>query len=313
MRTTPLFAFLFTAACTIAESRSSVPMEWQPIDSINARLPRGIRVYEGRNDALPLRAWYARIDERHPTITTRVAMSDDPRDGRETVQSFASDPGVCVAVNGGYFTMDLVPARHAGLLWIDHRLIAPATQRVERDARTYVTARAAVGFTAADSVEIAWATSRGDSVLRVDDPPPHEPGRPADWAAVERAARIWPVRDAVGAGPMLVIDGAIAIATDPEVFFGSSIPAVHPRTAVGATADGDLLVLVVDGRQVESRGVSLDELAVIVRDLGADRALNMDGGGSSTLVAAGVLLNRPAGDTVQREVMSALLTYCRRD
>lgn len=272
-------------------------------------MPGGIRVYEGRNVVLPLRAWYVRIAERDPTIVTRVVLSDD-FDRRETVEDFAADSGACVAVNGGFFATDVVPAVHAGLLFVGARLVAPATRRVEREARTYEVARAALGFTPDDRVEIAWATSRGDSVFTIAVPPNNAPGRPASWSAATAPAVPWRVRGAVAAGPMLIVDGEIAVTTQQEVFFGSSIPDVHPRTAAGVTRNGDLLVLVVDGRQVESRGVSLEELAVILHDLGAERALNLDGGGSSTIVAGGVLLNRPTGDTAQREVMSALVTYC---
>jgi len=82
---------------------------------------------------------------------------------------------------------------------------------------------------------------------------------------------------------------------------------VHPRTAVGYTATGALIVLVVDGRQSASRGVDLVELATLMMDLDCVEAVNLDGGGSSTLVVNGVLLNRPTGGTYQREVMSALV------
>ena len=79
------------------------------------------------------------------------------------------------------------------------------------------------------------------------------------------------------------------------MFFDTSIPNIHPRTAVGYTSEGDLLLLIVDGRQSESRGVNLDELAKIMKDIGAVEALNLDGGGSSSIFAKGRLLNRPAG------------------
>lgn len=66
-------------------------------------------------------------------------------------------------------------------------------------------------------------------------------------------------------------------------------PELHPRTAVAVDAAGTTLwLIVVDGRQRGySEGVSLEELAEIVLELGAETALNLDGGGSSTLVAAG--------------------------
>ncbi len=70
-------------------------------------------------------------------------------------------------------------------------------------------------------------------------------------------------------------------------------------------------MLIVDGRQSESRGVNLDELAQIMKELGAVEALNLDGGGSSSIFANGRLLNKPAGGTSQREVMSAIAIFCR--
>jgi len=105
--------------------------------------------------------------------------------------------------------------------------------------------------------------------------------------------------------------GRVHIPADEEVFFGSSIPNVHPRSAAGRTAEGALIIMVVDGRQDVSRGVYLEELAAMMRDVGAVDAMNLDGGGSSTLVVDGSLLNRPTGGTTEREVMSALVTFCR--
>jgi len=95
---------------------------------------------------------------------------------------------------------------------------------------------------------------------------------------------------------------------------------IHPRTAVGASADGATLwLVVVDGRQPRySEGVSLAELAEFLLELGADVALNLDGGGSSTLVAAGPggpqLLNAPIHTDIpmrQRPVANHLGIFAR--
>ena len=131
-------------------------------------------------------------------------------------------------------------------------------------------------------------------------------GEPAPSLDFHRA-RFWKMRDAVAAGPALISRGRIDITDEEEVFFGSTIPRTHPRTAVGYTDAGALIILVVDGRQTDSRGVDLVELATLMRDLDCEEAINLDGGGSSTLVVNGVLLNRPTGGTYQREVMSALI------
>jgi len=275
------------------------------LDSINVGLPPGIRVFYAKNPEVPLRAWYVRVDEPSKHLITRVVFSDEP-DGRETASQLARDLGAVVVVNAGYFRMDLNPSRHVGLLYQDGRTIHPATNKVRRGLKHYPVVRGAVGFTYRDEVDIAWVSSRGDSVFAWPEPWPNRPGQPA---APTGQARYWPVRDAVSAGPVLIQNGKVAITSDQEVFFDTKIPQIHPRTAVGYTREGELILLVVDGRQPESRGVSLEELADILLHLHCVEALNLDGGGSSTLVVKGRRLNRPAGRNREREVMSALAVF----
>jgi exopolysaccharide biosynthesis protein len=284
-------------------------MGWEPVDSLNVILPAGVRVFAGVNEELPLRAWYVLIDEPDPGVVTRVAVSDDPTDHRETVSSFARDLGACVAVNGGYFAMDQTPSRHRGLLLTDGNLWEPPTPSIIWDSLRYETARAAVGFTGDDLVEIAWVASRSDTLFAWSNPPQHQNGRPAEPLRPEEA-RVWDMRDALAAGPRLVVRGEVRVTLEEEGFFGSYLREPHPRTAVGRTADGALILMVVDGRQSRSRGATLDELAGMMLEAGAVDALNLDGGGSSSLAVNGNLVNRPTGGTTERQVMSALITFC---
>jgi len=303
---------LLTFACERRAPRSTaIVMNWQPVDSLNARLPAGIRVFSGANEHVPLKAWYVVIDEPRPEIRTRVLVSDDRTDNRETVSSFAADEGAVVVMNGGYFVMGKTPTYHAGLLVSDGNIVAPATKSVVRNSLRYAVARAAIGFTPDDEVDITWVRSRHDTLFCWDTPPGNSEEKPADLDF--RNAAVWHVTDAVAAGPMLVQSGKLRVATEAEVFFGSAIPNVHPRSAVGLTKTGKLIFMVVDGRQPESRGASLEELAALMLDVGAVQALNLDGGGSSALVVNGTLLNRPSGGRKQRQVMSALATFVSSD
>ncbi len=303
------FSTFFIFSCSKdTPPASTLPMHWQPIDSLNLSLPKGIQVFAGRNDSLPLRAWYVYVNEPRQDITTRIVVSDDTSDNRETVTSFAGDLGAAVVVNAGYFTMRKTPAGHAGLLMIDGKLLEPATRSVLRDSLRYEVARAAFGFMETGEAVVGWLTSCNDSLFRWPNPPQHLPEKPAEPLDYSKAEYI-KLRDAIGTGPMLVMDGNISITSDEEVFFGTSIPKIHPRTAAGISADGSLILMVVDGRQEESRGVSLEELAVLMREAGAVAALNLDGGGSSTMVVNNILLNRPAGKLIQRQVMSALAVF----
>ena len=125
-------------------------------------------------------------------------------------------------------------------------------------------------------------------------------------------------RDAVGGRPVLVRDSAIVVAVDSAG--SASFVARNPRTAAGIAANGKrLLFAVVDGRQLPySDGMSLRELATLMRGLGARDAINLDGGGSSTLVYAepdsgGALriANRPSDKEGERTVGDALAVIRR--
>lgn len=101
--------------------------------------------------------------------------------------------------------------------------------------------------------------------------------------------------EAVGGGQIILSDGMIND-TAPLEPFGDIC---HPRTAVGIREDGKLLFTVVDGRRPEwSNGASLTELAGLMREAGATRAINLDGGGSSTFIVrndgALRMMNAPA-------------------
>ncbi|MFZ9965365.1 MAG: phosphodiester glycosidase family protein [Steroidobacteraceae bacterium] len=283
-------------------------VEWRELDALNARLPEAIRVYEGRSEDPALRAWYASVDASAPGIEARVMISDDA-DGKQTVSDFADGNEVCVVVNAGYFRMASDPATHVGLLVTDGKLISDGDPVITRDGDEYRTARAAIGFDADNRVAIGWASGSRDGVHLWTDPAPNRAGRPVgeEWQPLLRP---WPVRSAIGAGPNLLREGKEFITVDEEVFFGTSIPRVHPRTAAGRTVDGKLILMVVDGRQSSSRGVNLQELAGLMASAGAVDALNLDGGGSSTMVVLGERLNRPAGEEREREVASALAINC---
>lgn len=114
------------------------------------------------------------------------------------------------------------------------------------------------------------------------------------------------VVDAVGAGPMLVKNGSVFVTTKIEEFGSDVAGGRAPRTALGVTKEGHILLLVVDGRQKHSIGMTLVELAQFMADLGAVDAMNLDGGGSAEMVVQGKIANRPS-DGRERPVGSSLL------
>ena len=82
----------------------------------------------------------------------------------------------------------------------------------------------------------------------------------------------------------------------------------HPRTSVGFSRDSSTLyILTVDGRSQASVGMTLVELASVMRELGAWQAMNFDGGGSTTMVVDGKVVNHPSDKEGERAVGNALL------
>jgi hypothetical protein len=135
-----------------------------------------------------------------------------------------------------------------------------------------------------------WTVHVGDSVR---------------WVAAFRGAPAG-VRELVGGFPMLLRRGR-PVAHEIAGMIPGFADKRHGRTAVALRADGTLLLLAVDGRQADSPGMTLDELTRYLQSLGAVDALNLDGGGSTTLVLRGTVINRPSDRAGERPVANALL------
>ncbi|MES2124647.1 MAG: phosphodiester glycosidase family protein [Gemmatimonadota bacterium] len=134
-------------------------------------------------------------------------------------------------------------------------------------------------------------------------------GTPLEFSMVTSPAR-GPIAALAGGQPRLVVNGrglADTALADAEAT-NANLRQRHPRSAVGFTRDSSTLLLVtVDGRQPASAGMDLLELSRLMLRLGAFEALNLDGGGSSTLIVAGEVVNRPSDREGPRAIGNALL------
>jgi hypothetical protein len=114
------------------------------------------------------------------------------------------------------------------------------------------------------------------------------------------------VTELVGGFPLLLRDGDPVLDRVPAIRAAFALER-HPRSAIGVRRDGTVLIVTVDGRQPGySEGMTLPELTDLLVELGAVDALNLDGGGSTTLVVGGQVVNRPS-DPVERPVTNAVV------
>ena len=199
----------------------------------------------------------------YPLATTdvRVAVLDPPR----SLPEWCRAAGVENAIVGGFFT------RETGAPLGELR-----THGVKRHGEPFLS---------------PWHTIR--SCLHIDG------GRPRIAPRGELPSH--PRGDLLQAGPLLVRDARVTIVpgTDPEGFsagqrqFDSDITdGRHPRAALGLSRD-HIWAVAAHGRSATDAGLTLFELARLMARLGVRDAINLDGGGSTSLVAGGELLNRP--------------------
>ncbi|MFP3904783.1 MAG: phosphodiester glycosidase family protein [Armatimonadota bacterium] len=119
----------------------------------------------------------------------------------------------------------------------------------------------------------------------------------------------WPeMVSALGAGPRLLADGQEAQALYDERFRSDITRGARPRTAAGIDDEGHLVLVVAENT---NRGLTLSELASVMKKFGCVDAINLDGGGSSTFVVDGQLMNIPA-DGWQRRVGNAIVVIDER-
>ncbi|AFM41148.1 exopolysaccharide biosynthesis protein [Desulfosporosinus acidiphilus SJ4] len=106
------------------------------------------------------------------------------------------------------------------------------------------------------------------------------------------------IRDAVTFSPFLVVDGK------PSITQGDGGWGIAPRTAIGQTEDGTILMLVIDGRQMGSLGATLKDVQDIMLQYGAYNVANLDGGASSVLYYRGKMINHPSSQYGERSIPS---------
>lgn len=133
----------------------------------------------------------------------------------------------------------------------------------------------------------------------------------ASYSPAAGNGRAWSAASDIIGGAGLLARGAKYVDDwTPEQFSPGFAETRHPRTMIGAAADGTIWLVTVDGRQPKlSAGMTLAELQSLARRLGLTDALNLDGGGSTTMWAQGAVVNSPSDAAGPRRVSDALLVF----
>lgn len=328
-----LAAIITTTACscgpepadTTGNQEETVPPEDQ-----TEKYPEGISVTEHRyrhTDGKETRYFLAEMDFRnHPELRFNTIKNSPKRTPSFVFKHFNTNKGTPYIIsNAGYFAGSTSVSLIISNGFCE--VIAPRGINWPNDEnykQTIYPVRAAFGQMKDGSFEIEWVYCC-DPVSRIhySFPSPLENNEKTETFMTEEptvetpGAKEWRPQNAIGGGPMLVADGK-DISTDSywqECLDSGGTAAFSraPRTGLGITSDGKVLLIVCDGRgMLGSPGMKLSELADAFIQHGAIKAMNLDGGGSSAIVGlGGELLNWPSDSgtsatAVERPVVSCI-------
>ncbi len=331
----PLFnKILFTAGVSLAvcffiPSISSAQVKWVNVDADYAPLPSTVQVFK-TTDSLngkPFIAYYvkAKLKDKKLDFTTDTTL------GRRLTPSqfYEKNDKPLLVVNGTFFSFET--HKNLNVVIKDGRLLGYNIHTIPMRGKDTFQYRhpfgSAIAITKKRNADVGWIFTDSlhrsafamqlplraakDSISTLDLKrvysilyPQPEPIAPPDLRFKK-----WKVKTAIGGGPVLVQNGIIQITNEEELkFTGKAINDKHPRTCMGYTNDGYLIIMVIQGRFPGiAEGATLGEEANLLKDLGCIEALNLDGGGSSCMLINGKETIKPSSNGVQRAVPAVFL------
>ena len=234
----------------------------------------------------------------------------------KTTSQFASSESglVYVAINGGFYggNQSYSLIKYNGVTSSPN--IKAVTRLFNGSNASYYPTRAAFGITSTGAPTTAWVYSVGagnDNIYSYPSPSPNAEGSAPQAIPTESfpsGGSPWGAVSAIGGSPMLLRSGAVRI-SDVEELININNATSRPRSALGYTASGRVVILAVEGDNANAGypGINLSDLASMLGSLGCTDAINLDGGGSTSMVIGNQLTVRPGDNGVERPVISALL------
>ncbi len=298
---------------------TTAQLHWKNLDSAYQPLPNGTHVFF-TNDSIegrPNIAYYFIADLKNK----QVDFVADAKNGTRLTPSqyFEKDGHPLLVVNCTFF--EFVHNSNLNLVVNDGNVLAnsiQATANKGKDTFTYRHVfRSAIGIDKHRNADVAWIfsdTAKNNAYVSQSPVPSFKDSSAYSSLKQIESKKItslkkWKVQTAVGGGPVLIQDSQIKISNEAEqMFTGKAINDKHPRTAMGYTNDGKLIVLVIQGRfPNKAEGATLGQEAKILQDLNCKEALNLDGGGSSCMLINGKQTIQPSDKEGQRAVPAVFL------
>ena len=317
-----LFFFLAKDTMLLAQQK------WMNVDSIFQPLPDNFHIYKCTDnlDGKPFIAYYAeaKLKDKHLNFTTDTTYKRrlTPK------QFFKKNNNPLLVVNSTFFSFG--NNQNLNVVIKEGKLVAYNVHTIAGKGKDTLTYKhplgSAIGISKNKEADVAWIYADSslkyaiafetkpqllqNSFYRVSKydfvPELHHLPKMEKHRGIKDK---WKMKTAVGGGPVLLQNGKIKITNNEEVkFMGKAIDDKHPRTCMGYTKDGRLIVLVIQGRfSGIAEGATLTQEAQLLKDLGCVEALNLDGGGSSCMLINGKETITPSDKEGERAVPAVFI------
>jgi hypothetical protein len=296
-------------------------MKWSNVDSIYQPLPAGIHVFYTTTpiEGKPNRAFYVVADLKNKSLDFTTQVGNGKRFTPQ--QYFQQEENPTVVINGTFFSF--ADNRNLNLVMKEGRMKAynvVAVPKGKDSSLYYYVTRSAIGISKKREADVAWIYSDTGArwPIAAQNGPVTSTAANSDptWKdlkAMGVTGRKWKMETAIAGGPALVYEGKKHLYHKEERMFVNGENDRHPRTAMGYTPDGKLVILVVEGRNPGvAEGASLHHLAEILVQLSCTEGLNLDGGGSSCLLINGKETIKPSDKEGQRPVPAVFMIYSQK-
>ncbi len=310
-----IFLFIFTLLIVATQAQ----LHWKRIDTFEIPLPKGLQLFY-TNDSIegkPNIAYYIEADLNNADLIFDVDTTFNRR--LTPTDFYTKNNNPVVVVNGTFFSfktnqnLNTIIKNGKPLSYN----ISTAKGRGKDSTAQVKMYRSALGIYANRKTDVAWIES--DTTLHLSAS--QYPITPINENTIaqkklnkhkrnlRKKFQKWNVETAIGGGPVLLQNGKIAITNNEELLFaGKGLYDKHPRTAMGYTANGKLIILVIQGRfSGKAEGANLLQMAALLQQLGCVEALNLDGGGSSCMLVNGKETITPSDKTGQRALPAVFM------
>jgi exopolysaccharide biosynthesis protein len=320
---TPIL-LLFVTFC-ILSSLLHAQLKWTNVDSLYQPLPKSVHLYftDEKIDTGAFRAFYVIADLKNRKLNFTVDTTLNRRITPTNFYDRGNQP--LVVVNCTFFSYET--NRSVNVVIKDGKLAAfnqhSIAGRGKDTLKYFHPLRGAIGIDKKRNADVVWLYTDSSNKFPYASQFVIKPVTDSlNFSSVKNfkitdihqslnytsPLKKWKMQTAVGGGPVLLQDGKIFITNEEEMMFtGKAINDKHPRTAMGYTKDGKLVILVVQGRSESGGGATLPQEAEILKDLGCWEALNLDGGGSSCMLVNGKETIKPSDKEGQRAVPAVFI------